>query len=524
MLADDASSGTPVSRNERVLRVAAGVSLFLVLLAVARCALVRARELLLVNHDIAWFLHAGEVWLDGGKIGADVVDTNPPLVIWLSGLEVWAARVLGCAPFVLHALVSCAVSLLGVVLAARAFARAGVPRDALAAWAPLALTAAAAAAGYDFGQREHWLALLLLPYAGWALVPTHHTGAAALERALAGLLAALAVALKPHYVVAVAVIELAGVLRLRSARQLLRVESLCAAGCAPLYLLAIAWSAPSFWKDLEDTLSVYAAYGREVPLWSEHTQLALGALVLAAPVGLVRPRTVVPLLLAALALASVVAAWLQHKNFAYHHVPTDFFAYAALALSLGLALARLLARAGPRPPGTAALLGAVTVACLAVLWGLPRVPRDPELRSALGDGIRRFAPGERVFVFSTAVGATFPTVPFVGARSLSPFSCLWQIAGNYTPEERVARPFRYRTLDEMTEIERRTVERVIALLARERPALLVFDRRPLKQGFGFTAFDLQRYFEAHPAFGALVGSYRSLARDDCFEYYGRRGE
>ena len=53
--------------------------------------------------------------------------------------------------------------------------------------------------------------------------------------------------------------------------------------------------------------------------------------------------------------------------------------------------------------------------------------------------------------------------------------------------------------------------------------MLAFDRRPWKAAFGSTAFDFQRYFEADPRFVALMGSYRSLARDRCFEYYVRRG-
>ncbi len=500
----------------RVLSVASGVSLVLVVLGVVVIALARARDVLLANHDVGWFLHAGEVWVDGGKIGVDVVDTNPPLVIWVAGLEVAVARGLGASPFVVHALATCAVSVLGVWLATRAFRRAGLAREALAVWAPLTLAAAIAVTGYDFGQREHWLAFLLLPYAGWALVPRQFSG----ERALAGVLAGLAVALKPHYVIVVVLSELFGLWRAKSARQLLRVEPLCVAACGPIYLMAIAWSAPSYSIDLADTLAVYAAYGREVPLWSAHTLLVLCAVVLAAPVGWLHPRTVAPALLASLSAGSAAAAWIQRKNFEYHHVPTDLFAGAALALAFAL----VAVRAARRPWITPALLGVVTVGCLAWLHSLPRVPRELALRTALGGAIERLTPDQSVFVFATAVGATFPSVNFGTARSLSPYSCLWPIAGNYTPRERHAYPFSYRRLDEMTRVERRLVERVVGVLVRERPALLVFDRRPLKQGFGRTDLDLRRYFEADPDFVVFMGSYRRLAPDRFFEYYERRGE
>ena len=174
-------------------------------------------------------------------------------------------------------------------------------------------------------------------------------------------------------------IEAFGVMRARSARQLLRVEPLVAAACAPLYLLAVELGAPGFWTDLRDTLEVYGAYGKEVPLWSRNAPLLACALGLAAPVSLLRPRGIVPALLAALALASALAAWLQHKDFAYHHIPTGAFAYAALAFALALVVTRLV-----RGPALAhALLGATAAGCLAWVYLMPRDPRDAELRGPL---------------------------------------------------------------------------------------------------------------------------------------------
>ncbi len=490
--------------------------LLLVALGVGRYAVARASSLVLANHDVAWLLHAGGVWLDGGRIGVDIVDPNPPLVIWLCGLEVLVARALGAAPLLVHAIVSTAIGLLCVWLATRAFARAGVPRVALALWAPLVLVAATAAAGYDFGQRDHWLALLLLPYAGWALVPRQ----VSLERGLAGVLAALAIALKPHHVLAVLVVELFGMLRARSVRQLVRLETLIAPACALAYVLAISWSSPSYWTDARDALSVYAAYDRPVPLWSTHTRLLLAALVLAAPLGWLRPRTLAPCLLAALSLSGWISVHVQHKNFAYHYVPSEIFASAALALAFLLLVVRLVSWSWM----TLVIDLVVTVGCLATLQSLPLAPRDRQARIAQRDYFQLLAGDDTLFVFSASVGRLFPAVSFTTARSISPYGGLWAIAGNYTPEERAAQPFVYRALGEMPPVERRLVERVVGVLVRERPRLLVFDRRPFQQAFGHTSFDFQRYFEVHPDFVALLGSYERLAQDPDFEYYGRRRE
>jgi hypothetical protein len=503
----------PATDRSRLRRLASGVAMLLVTLGVGRYALARA-ELMFANHDVGWFLHSGEIWLDGGRIGVDIIDTNPPLVTWLSGLEVLVARKLDAAPFVVHALVTCAIGLLGVGLAMRAFVRAGISRDALALWGPITMTAATRAAGYDFGQRDHWLALLLLPYAGWALVP----GKATLERALAGLLAALAVALKPHHLLAVVVIELFGLMKAKQARHLFRLEALILPACALLYVLAISWSAPSYWTEVKGVLSVYAAYDSPVPLWGEHAPLVLAALVVAAPIGVLRPRTPAPCLLAVLSLSGWFAVHVQQKNFPYHNIPTEVFACAALALALAL----LLARVGPRP-AVALALALVTLGCLKFLHSLPLVPRDAR-RLSQHAHFQRFADGGTLFMFSAGIEILFPALNFSTARSISPYGCLWPIPGNYTPEEWRQRPFRYRTLAEMPALERRMVERIVAVLTRERPDLLIFDRRPVQPVYGLTSFDHQRYFEAHPDFVELLRSYESVARDDDVEYYGRSRE
>lgn len=503
-----------VPERSRGRRLATLIAWLVVFALLALLGVTRARELLTANHDIGWFLHAGEVWLDGGEIGVDVIDTNPPLVVWLSGGEVALARFLGVAPLVLHAWLTCLLAVAGTWLAARALARAGSAAAEHSSFGLLLLSFAAVVAGYEFGQRELWLVFLLLPYGAWALVP----GRWSVERALAGLFLALAVALKPHYLAAVLVVEALRFLELRSLRAHARVELALAALCVPLYLGAIQLAAPSYWSDARDTLAVYAAYDREVPPWSVHTLLVGLALAAAGAAWRFGPRTRAPGLFAALALASALAARLQHKNFAYHHIPTDVFAGAALALA-ALVCARPLLRSAR---GALALELGAALAAAGALVLVPVRARDAELRAAEAAVLARLAPEQGFLVFTASVGATFPAANFAPGRSLSPYSCLWLIAGNYSAAELAASTFPYRARTEMPPVEQRALERVVAVLAEQRPRVLVFDVRPVKQAFGRSPFEFRRYFEAHPDFARLFDEYRLLSRDAFFEYYERR--
>jgi len=316
----------------------------------------------------------------------------------------------------------------------------------------------------------------------------------------------------------VLVVEGLRFLELRSVRELVRAELAVAVACVPLYLGAIQLAAPSYWSDARDTLAVYAAYDREVPAWSVHTLLVLLALGAAGAAWRCGPRTKAPALLAGLALASALAARLQHKNFAYHHVPTDVFAGAALALA-ALACARPLLRSA-----RGALVVQLTALAAAAL-GLALLPvreRDAELRTAEARVLARLEPTEGFLAFTASVGATFPAANFAPGTSLSPYSCLWLIAGNYSRAELAAPEFPYRAPAAMPAVERRAFERVVAVLAERRPRLLLFDVRAVKQAFGRSPFEFRRYFEAHPDFVALLDGYRLLSRDAFFEYYERR--
>ncbi len=496
----------------------AWVPILVAALAVVRYALARATQVWLANHDIGWFLHAGEVWLDGGTIGVDVIDTNPPLVIWLSGLEVALARRLALTPHVVHAGVTCALALVSAILTGRGLRAVGVPELAVQLFRPLVLGTSALAGGYEFGQRDHWIALLLMPYVSWALAKP--AGARQFERASVGALAATAVCLKPHYAAAAGLLELVRALRARSLRPLVRAETVAALAVALLYLGSLPLFAPRYLADLRDTFAVYHAYDNAVPWWSPHTAWLVAALVAVLACLVARRAWIAPLALALAALCGWMIAIVQHKNFNYHHIPTDLFAQAALALAFGLLLSWSIARRTLVASALLLVLGFPIAEAVDSLLIRPTGYRPWAQQRDLFD---RHADGGSVMLFSTSVAAVFPAIGFSKARFVSPYSCLWPIPGNYTPAERNAHAFRYRRWEEMTPIERRLLERVTEVLEHERPQLIGFDAARAKQGFGVTDFHFRTYFSAHPRFEPLMQGYERLAVRGRFEYYRRRG-
>ena len=59
----------------------ASVALLLLVLAVVTFAALRSP----LKDDIAWLLYVARHWLAGRELYVDVVEVNPPLIVWISG-------------------------------------------------------------------------------------------------------------------------------------------------------------------------------------------------------------------------------------------------------------------------------------------------------------------------------------------------------------------------------------------------------------------------------------------------------
>lgn len=488
---------------------AAVAALLLALLAAA--SWIAASDPARANHDVAWTLHAGEILLDGGAYGVDVIDNNPPFVYWLGAGVSALARALGAQALGVYALLVLAAAVLAAWLARRLLADGVLPPVWADATALVLLTCWALVPGPDTGQRDHLTIVLAMPYllAAGRLVAGLETPARL--RAACGVLAALGIALKPHYALLWICVEATVAVRLRSARRLLRVENVVIAGIGAAYLALVFAAVPDYLRGLDEVRRLHGAYDQPIDWLSPAHFLCLAAL---GALALLRLPPALGRVAQTLALASGVALFLLHaqaKDWPYHSVPALLSALSALVL-VGAGLASLSdslnerVRLGPR---AAVALAMILWAAFAVvglrqpLWSKAGVP-------ALAEFIDGHARGGEVLAFTSTVNPFFPALNFTRSRSASPYSCLWLVVGHYSQEERALPRFPYRSLEEMPEGERRFVENVVGALERRRPALLLFDRPPVKLRLANGPLNYRRYFGAHPRFEALLGEYRQL--------------
>lgn len=461
------------------------------------------------NHDAGWLLHVADRMLAGDRLYVDLVEVNPPLVVFLAVGAQGLARLLGVPATTALVAAVLAWAVVSLVLVQRVLRGLlpGLPaRFLFLALAALALTVLP---GYDFGQREHLFVVAFLPYVVLRAARLDGKGGPALP---IGLLAGLGVALKPFFLLAWLAVE--GVVLLRAGwKEWRRPETVAVALVLAVYALGVVLLTPAYFALARLASQVYGGFF-PAPLADLVTDarmlLAVAAAGLAA---LLLPRRT-PLaglaaLLAAAAVGSAAGVLVQGKGWDYHWLPV----VAAAALSLGAAALEGLAARGPvlarfRWPlalTLVAVAGNEVAAARAV-----RTEMEPFYLPQMRRLVETHARDGSLFALTTRMEVTFPLVNETGVGWASRFNILWPLPGLYADRAALPPEALYRRREEMGEMERLLVDGVVEDLQRSRPALLLVDRWGPGQALGH--FSYLDYFLRDARFAALMREYRPLTQ------------
>lgn len=480
------------------------------------------------NHDVAWLLYVARRMAGGAHLYRDIIEINPPLIVLLSVPAAVLAGALGVADVTLFDVGVAALAVGAVALAARQLGRIfGAGREAeRRAVVLLCLGALFPMAVADFGQREHLLLALALPYVFLGAVRAERMAAPAWEAVLVGLMAGVGLAIKPFYVPLWLLVEAYLAFGRRAGPPWRRPESVALGAVLVLYPVAVLVWAPEYVALAERLGPVYAALLRQslggmlgsaegvLPL------LAILALVTAQPPDGYRGLRAV--LVAALA-ASLLAVLLQHKGWSYHFYPTR----AASLVGLGVAmLATTLAPSARRAPliwvarlvmvALALDLGAVVGRRALEARASGRFDREV-VRAQMVPVVRRYAEGSSILALTVSLVPAFPLVNYSGVGWALRFPSLWMIPALAAREGWAAQPPAARAAHRSAD-ERYLIAAVTEDFVRRRPALLLQYAPP------WGAPDLIGYFaSADPRFAAALSEYRPVATIANYRFFARAG-
>ncbi len=482
------------------------------------------------NHDVTWLLYVAGQILAGAEPYVDVVEVNPPLILYFMIAVKAAAQLTGIQDVLVFKVV-----VLGLVAAslllAYAVLRRTIPeshRLARRVTCLLAIAMLTMWVGYQFGQREHLAIALVLPY---LFAAAGRAEGKELPLGLVvsiGVLAGVGVAVKPFFLPVWLGVE--GYLAVtRSPSLLRRPEGVAIGATLAAYALSVVLFMPAYLELAGLAARPYRSYySNEMSEIATSPQVLYAALVLLAAAKvpasaqLRRLRGVLTVAMLMFGIGVVV----QGKGWDYHWIPVQ----ALLALMLGAigvdGIGKLTGRFSYRHLSRAllGLVAALTLGYAVVrhataerIW--VRLGETPIFLYQMMDAVEEHAPGGTISTLAVTMQVGWPLVSYTDVGWGSRFNCLWLLPGIYEGVTPGSEPFPYGRLEEAGELERYLIDSVVADLLKYEPDLLFVDIfAPNWEMRGFNYVD---FFSRDQRFREIFAQYRLVSSVGFLAIYKR---
>ena len=372
--------------------------------------------------DVSWLITVNARMLDGQRLYADILETNPPMAVWLYTLPAVLERPTGVMAESWTIVETVVGALLAIGLGTRILAGTAL-RVPLAVAAGVVLLLPVD----SFAQREHFVLFGLLP---WLALAWRRYEGGAFPRwapAVAGIGLALALAIKPHFALAVLAVAVLVSAHRRNWRLLLATEHWICGGLLILYGLVIVVAYPAFLTAVLPAASLlYLPLRMESDLLLLQPHALLIYFVLLAAVLYRRQITGgIPVVLVAIVACFAVYV-IQGKGWSYHLLPGTTLA-ALVFLELAL-------RAPAPRWHTAVPVGfLVVLAVPPTLLVFGALARPEPLLS-----LARYGRGQTLLFITSDIGLGNPVSRQLGDTIVNSSPMLWRATGVLALEHKAA--------------------------------------------------------------------------------------
>ena len=268
-----------------------------------------------LDTDIYWLCSVCRRLLGGAVLYRDIVETNPPMAVWIYMPAVWVEHVTGLAAEAVFAAM--------VLAAGAASALAFVRLAGLAAgWRWLVLAVVLLVPLSAFAEREQIAVILMLPILGLAIRRARGESVTLWLALGCGLLAGIAPMIKPHFALGLAGAYIAVAVLRRDGKMVLSPEIVLAAVLAVAYAAGVYAFMPAYSHDVMPLLlDVYRPMRK--PLWQVLTssQILTWGMSVGALWWLLRRFDAFIWVLLAASFGLMLGFIDQGRGWAYHALP-----------------------------------------------------------------------------------------------------------------------------------------------------------------------------------------------------------
>ncbi|OGT30342.1 MAG: hypothetical protein A3E87_01245 [Gammaproteobacteria bacterium RIFCSPHIGHO2_12_FULL_35_23] len=209
------------------------------------------QTLVYANHDAVWLLHCASQLLQGKTYYYNFFETNPPLILFLYMPAIGLAKLIGCTSFIGLRIYTFIFITLVMLITNRLLNRILPKQTALIFWLIVLWTAYFAILPFFwFAEREHFTALLVLPYLLLTVLRLQNKPVKTSEAICYSLLAALGISLKPYFLIPLVLVEGYYLLHIRKILTYLRPEPICIFLFMVLYLIFIKLFFPVYFNKI----------------------------------------------------------------------------------------------------------------------------------------------------------------------------------------------------------------------------------------------------------------------------------
>jgi len=469
-----------------------------------------------VNLDNAWLLHVAERVVGAEQLGRQVIESNPPLIVYIMEIPVYIAQTLNISlvhgfDLFMFLLILASLSLIkrhvndrGVFLCI-VFAVSVLP-----AWA--------------FGEREHIFILLILPYFVslwndkkfplWFII-------------ISALMAGVGIALKPFFLLIWAVLVLTKMVLDKRFWSFINVQNIIIGLVVVAYVAYLFFIEKVYINEIFPLLVKYYGgfNGNAKDVYSQSIQLAILSQI-AFWIVFIKDRKLLTraIYLANFAnLASVLLIIIQAKTWMNYFYPPNFFGFVSNALITAVLFSDLkpLWNKVASFISSFILMVFLTIAISTNLKIGLRVNED--VTEDIIKVFNQYADGKPVYILTFDLGTIFPAILYTNAKYHGRYGHFWSLPGMYSNGEVKDDELVYHQPGQRLDDETRLIAQVMGDIANNPPEIIVvMDSSYYSRTIGDYKFDFVKYFSIEPEFAEMWENYEKIKTIGNYDIYKRQ--